>query len=119
MTVDAATRMMSLTTPVSTYASHCWTELHVEPTVTAIPRARSAFFSGLSFIRRFRTQADNAIAQTRWSMSVKGLIIGPAVRLKNRPAPETSSAADEETSVRLSHRGLVSRRDWVGKCNGS
>jgi len=52
-------------------------------------------------------------------MSVKGLIVALAVWLKNKPTPETSSAADEETSVRLSHRGVVSRRAWVGNCNGA
>ena len=73
----------------------------------------------MSFIRKSRTQADIAMAQAKWRRSVKGLMVGAAATLKKIPSPETSKAPDEETRVKLSHRGVVSRRLCLGKCTGS
>ncbi len=67
----------------------------------------------------FKTQADTAIAHTRCRRSVKGLIIDVLARLRKIPIPDTASAADEKTSVRLSHRGVVSRRLYLDIVVGS
>ncbi len=58
----------------------------------------------------FKTQAEMARAHIRCRRSVNGLIVDVLVRFRKMPIPDTTRAADEDTSVRLSHCGVVSRR---------
>jgi hypothetical protein len=85
-------------------------ELQAEPTAKTTPMAISDFFSGAVLILMFVIQDDSVIAQTKWRSSVKGVMVYRSIRLNKTPTPEAIRALDDETSVRLSHLGVVSKR---------
>jgi hypothetical protein len=83
---------------------------HIDPAATATPAAKRAFFSPGSFTFRFRTQLETTMAQIRWSIKVKGVIVKGLRRFRTNPTPDMRSALEVETSVMLSHRGVVSNK---------
>lgn len=80
------------------------------------PTAKRALVSAGRFIRRFRTQAETTMAQTRCKRRVKGLMLDVIARLKNIPKAVMIRAVDDVTRVRLSHLGVVSRKFCFGSC---
>lgn len=117
MSIAPATSVRSFTRPLCRYAIHCWRELQAEPMATTTPIARSDFLSAVVLIRRFRTQDERVMAQVKWRSRVKGVMWNWSMRLKKTPMPEVIRAADEQTSVRLNHRGVVSNRRCTWKVN--
>jgi len=82
----------------------------MDPTATATPMAKRAFFSGGSFTFKLSTQLETTMAQMRWSNMVKGVILKGSKRLRTNPTPEMRRALEDETRVMLSHLGVVSNK---------
>src|SRR5689334_17303248 len=85
----------------------------IDPTATATPMAKSAFFSCGSFTLRLRTQLEITMAQTRCSSRVKGVMLKGSKRLATNPTPDIRRAPEVDTSVMLSHLGFASSKRWA------